>query len=144
MGEFLSKFQGRRIKIDRVNSIRVATSMIFFDILGCHCIASDVIMSYRFLCVELASTSVSLYTLIIIAGLCMWCPECYLRVIRCRQEEVGRLTANVNGQQLTFIQYQIIQYIYATSNAQMHINRSINESIKSLELSTIRDETIII
>ena len=31
--EFLSKFQGGGIKIDRVNSIRVARSMIFFNIL---------------------------------------------------------------------------------------------------------------
>ena len=33
MGKFLSKFQGRGIKIDRVNSICVATSMIFYKIL---------------------------------------------------------------------------------------------------------------
>ena len=32
MFEFLSKFQGRGIKIDRVKSIRVAKSMIFFNI----------------------------------------------------------------------------------------------------------------
>ena len=63
MVEFFSKFEGHGIKIDRFNSIRIATSMIFFNILGCHCIVSDVIMSYRFVCVELASTSVSLYTL---------------------------------------------------------------------------------
>ena len=35
--EFLSKFQGRGIKIDRVISIRVSISMIFFNIL--HAIA---------------------------------------------------------------------------------------------------------
>ena len=34
MVEFLSKFQGRGIKIDIVNSIRVAKSMIFFNILS--------------------------------------------------------------------------------------------------------------
>ena len=33
MVEFLSKFQGQVIHIDRVNSIRVAKSMIFFNIL---------------------------------------------------------------------------------------------------------------
>ena len=33
MIEFLSKFQGRVIKIDRVNSIRVAKSRIYFNIL---------------------------------------------------------------------------------------------------------------
>ena len=56
---FSAKFQGRGIKIDRVNSIR-AISIILFDSRGS---LSDVIMSYRFLCVELASTSLSLYTL---------------------------------------------------------------------------------
>ena len=30
--EFLTQFQGRGIKIDRVNSTRVAKSMIFFNI----------------------------------------------------------------------------------------------------------------
>ena len=33
MVEFLSKFQGRCIKIDRVNSIRVDKSKLFFNIL---------------------------------------------------------------------------------------------------------------
>ena len=33
MVEFLRKFQGRGIKIDRVNSIRVAKPLIFFNIL---------------------------------------------------------------------------------------------------------------
>ena len=33
MDEFLSKCQGRGIKIDRVNSIRVAKPLIFFNIL---------------------------------------------------------------------------------------------------------------
>ena len=33
MLKFLSKFQGRGTKIDRVNSIPVAKSMIFFNIL---------------------------------------------------------------------------------------------------------------
>ena len=33
MSEFLRKFQSRGIKIDRANSIRVANSMIFFNIL---------------------------------------------------------------------------------------------------------------
>ena len=33
MVEFLSKFQGYGIKIDRVDSIRLAKSMIFFNIL---------------------------------------------------------------------------------------------------------------
>ena len=32
MVKLLSKFQGRGIKIDKVNSIRVAKSMIFFNI----------------------------------------------------------------------------------------------------------------
>ena len=35
----------------------------FFQYLTCQCTVSDVIMSYRLLCVELASTSLSLYTL---------------------------------------------------------------------------------
>ena len=33
MVEFFSKFQRRDIKIDRVNSIRVAKPLIFFNIL---------------------------------------------------------------------------------------------------------------
>ena len=33
MVEFFSKFHGRGMKIDRVNSIRVDTSMIFFSVL---------------------------------------------------------------------------------------------------------------
>ena len=33
MIEFLSKFQGRGMKIDKVNSIRVAKPLIFFSIL---------------------------------------------------------------------------------------------------------------
>ena len=33
MGQFLSKFQGIGIKIDRVNSIGVAKPLIFFNIL---------------------------------------------------------------------------------------------------------------
>ena len=33
MVKFLSKFHGRGIKIDRVNWIRVATPLIFFNIL---------------------------------------------------------------------------------------------------------------
>ena len=32
--EFLSKFQGRGIKIDRVYSIRVANPLIFYNILS--------------------------------------------------------------------------------------------------------------
>ena len=55
--KFLSKFQGRSIKIDRVSSIRVSKSTIFFNILSAVARLSDVIMSYRFLWVELASTS---------------------------------------------------------------------------------------
>ena len=43
MGEFLSKFHGRGIKIDRVNSIRIAKLMIFFDIM---CIAPWVTPSW--------------------------------------------------------------------------------------------------
>ena len=56
MAEFLSKFQGSGFKIVRVNSIRVAKQVIFFNILRA-VVRCDVIMSYRFLCVELASTS---------------------------------------------------------------------------------------
>ena len=48
MVEFLSKFLGLGINIDIVNSILVAKSMIFFNILREHCTVSDVIMSYRF------------------------------------------------------------------------------------------------
>ena len=61
--KFLSKFQGRGIKIAWVNSIRVAMSMIFFNALGA--IASWVTSSWAivFFCVEPASTSFSLYTL---------------------------------------------------------------------------------
>ena len=33
MDEFLSKFQGRGIRIDKLNSIRVAKPLIFFNIL---------------------------------------------------------------------------------------------------------------
>ena len=33
MVEFLSKFWGRHIRIDRVNSVRLAKSIIFFNIL---------------------------------------------------------------------------------------------------------------
>ena len=33
MDEFLSKFQGSDIKIDRVNAIRVAKTLIYFNIL---------------------------------------------------------------------------------------------------------------
>ena len=59
--EFRSKFQGRVIKISRVNSICVAKPLfffnIFFDRIGLLLAVSDVIMSFRFLCVELASTS---------------------------------------------------------------------------------------
>ena len=49
MVEFLSKFQVNFLPIDRVNSILVAKSVIFFQYLTSHCIVSDVIMSYRFL-----------------------------------------------------------------------------------------------
>ena len=44
MVEFLSKFQGRGIKIDRVNSIRVAKSTIFFNIL--HAMRSELRIKY--------------------------------------------------------------------------------------------------
>ena len=33
MDEFLSKFQGSEIKIERANSIRVAKTLIYFNIL---------------------------------------------------------------------------------------------------------------
>ena len=57
MVEFLSKFHGRGIKIARVNYIRVAKPLIFLQYLTCCCSLSDVIVSYRFICVEGASTS---------------------------------------------------------------------------------------
>ena len=47
-------FRGNGIKIDRVNSIRVAKPLTFFYIFP---VVVDVIMSYRFLLVELAPTS---------------------------------------------------------------------------------------
>ena len=52
-GRICSKFQGRGNKIDRVNSARVAKSIIFFNIFRAICTVSDAIMSYCFLCVEL-------------------------------------------------------------------------------------------
>ena len=63
MVEFLRKFQGRDIKIDRVNSIRLDKSMFFFNFIPA--IAPWVMSSWVIVlfCVELASTSLSLYTL---------------------------------------------------------------------------------
>ena len=52
--EYISKFQSRGIKIDRVNLIRVAKPY-FFQYLTCRCLQSDVIIGYRFLCVEIGS-----------------------------------------------------------------------------------------
>ena len=64
MAVFLSKFKGPGTKTARVNSIRVAKSVInFLKYLTGGCSLSDVIMSNRFLCVGLASTTpYSLYT----------------------------------------------------------------------------------
>ena len=57
MVQFLSKFQSHGIKIDRVNSIRAAKPMIFFNILrAVASLLSEVIISCRFLCDELAFT----------------------------------------------------------------------------------------
>ena len=62
MVEFLSMLQGCGIKIDRVNLILVAKSIIKFNSL--RAIAPWVTSSWAIIfCVELASTSVSLYTL---------------------------------------------------------------------------------
>ena len=57
---FISKFQGRCIKIDNSFDPRYQIND-FLQYLTCHCTVSDVIMIYRFLCVELASTSLSLW-----------------------------------------------------------------------------------
>ena len=58
---------GRGIKIDRVNKFDQRNQIDdFLQYLTCHCTVS-VIMSHRFLCLELASTSLSLYTLAVMA-----------------------------------------------------------------------------
>ena len=71
MVESLSKFQGCDIKIDsQFDSLCQIND--FLQYLTFCCSLSDVILSYRFLCVELTSTSVSLYTLFCcVASVCL-------------------------------------------------------------------------
>ena len=58
--EFLNKFQGRGIKIAKVNSILVVKTSIF---LITNRSLSDVIMSYRFFALSLHLLLLSQYTL---------------------------------------------------------------------------------
>ena len=57
MVEFLSKFRGRGIRIYESSLDSRYQSIDFLQYLAYRCSLSDVIMSYRFLCVEHAAIS---------------------------------------------------------------------------------------
>ena len=61
--EIISRFQGSGIKIGRVNFIRVAKPLIFYNILCACCSLSDVIWAIVFFALNFHLLLLSLYTL---------------------------------------------------------------------------------